>query len=149
MAVIRLEKRADYLVPSLEEDKDKASKIKHGEVIQVEFKRIRNPKFHKKYFALLQIVAEYDDRYDTVNDVLLVMKLKLGHYRTIVNTDGRVIYVPKSISFGSMEQIDFEDFYSRTINKILSDFVTHWVQQGQANWVAEDFERVVNEIAGF
>lgn len=47
------------LVPHTESDKETFSKWKLGEVVVGKFKRVRNPKFHRKFFALLNLAFDY------------------------------------------------------------------------------------------
>jgi len=128
MTTINLIRKGDYFVPSLEEDLEKLTKVKFGEIIQVTFKKPRNSKFHRKFFALLQIVVGNTD-YKNVNQVLMLMKLKLGYFEFIVNTNGKLVYMPKSISFGKMDEIEFQIFYKQAIHKVLSDFLTNWEEE--------------------
>lgn len=137
---INLIKHYQVLLPSLPQDAELLEGIGFGEILEVEIKRPRNGKFHRKFFALLQVVKESTD-YDNVEQILLLLKLKLGHYETIVNTNGKPIYYPKSISFAKMEQPEFEQFYSQSVNVILRDFVPNWTQQ--------DIEQAVDRIIRF
>ena len=47
------------LVPMLDDDFEKKQKLKRGEVYQVSVKLARNYRFHKKYFALINLAWEY------------------------------------------------------------------------------------------
>lgn len=47
------------LTPATPEDSEFLQRIKFGEWIHAEFKRVRNYKFHKKLFALLQLGFDY------------------------------------------------------------------------------------------
>lgn len=50
----------DTLTPATPEVRDFLhNKIKLGAVISADFKRVRNPKFHRKYFSLLNLGFEY------------------------------------------------------------------------------------------
>jgi len=47
------------LVPHTEHDKEVFDKWKVGGVISGEFKQVRNPKFHRKFFGLLNLAFNY------------------------------------------------------------------------------------------
>ena len=47
------------LVPCYDEDFDEKKKLKLGEVYEAEIKLVRNPKFHRKFFSLLNCAWEY------------------------------------------------------------------------------------------
>lgn len=147
MAQLNLVAINGVLLPSLAEDEAKLKTLKRGEVVQVDFKKPRNHKFHRKFFALLQIVVEFDPRYDNVEQVLHLMKLKLGYFLTVINTDGRVTYQTKSISFASMDQTDFEIFYNDAVNKVISDFVPKW--EASERWSLEEIINVTDHVLRF
>lgn len=137
MPRINLIKRSGVFIPSLPEDEIKISKIKSGTIIEAEIKCPRNSKFHRKFFALLQVVLDGAD-YDNVNQILILLKFKLGHYDKIENTNGKIIYSPKSISFASMDNIEFQQFYNQAVDKIISDFLPSWKR--------EDVDKAVDHI---
>lgn len=91
-----------------------------GKWLRCEWSSPRNGKHHRKLFALLQMVAENSETYDTTDKALVALKLVTGHFDLMVNpTTGEVIQVPKSISYEAMSQEDFEDWYSQAIDGVL------------------------------
>ena len=136
---VNLVKLNGALYPSLDTDAEQLAKIKQGQVVCYEIKRPRNGGFHRKYFALLGIVVDNCDY--NLEQLLHIIKLKLGHFEQIINTNGKVIYIPKSISFAKMDQDQFEEFYSKTINVILKDFIPD-TDEAYLNGM-------VNQIVGF
>lgn len=137
---INLIKHYQVLLPSLPQDAELLESIKFGEILEIDIKRPRNGKFHRKFFALLQVVKDRTD-YDNVEQILHLLKLKLGYYEMIVNTNGKPVYYPKSISFAKMEQPEFEQFYNQSVNVILRDFVPNLTRQ--------DIDEAVNRIIRF
>ncbi|EKN4774192.1 DUF1367 family protein [Yersinia enterocolitica] len=58
--LLKLEKSAPtILTPATVEDSDFLQRIKIGEWIQAEFRRVRNYQFHKRFFKLLQFGFDY------------------------------------------------------------------------------------------
>ena len=50
----------DTLTPATSEVRDFLhNKVKIGAVLTADFKRVRNPRFHRKYFSLLNLGFEY------------------------------------------------------------------------------------------
>jgi hypothetical protein len=102
-----------------------------GEVCPVDIRKTRNPQHHKKAMAMLQLVYDNQERYPSFTAFLDEIKLKCGHYREHVNykrnTEGEyvssVVYIPESISFGSMDQAKFSGFYDKMVNVILTDIL--------------------------
>jgi len=59
MAELSFIKTSAGLVPHTEHDRETFNKWKLGAVIVGDFKQIRNPRFHKKFFALLNLTFDY------------------------------------------------------------------------------------------
>lgn len=59
MAEISFVKTNAGLVPHTPHDKEIYNKWKLGGIICGEFKQVRNPKFHRKFFALLNLAFDY------------------------------------------------------------------------------------------
>ena len=59
MAELSFVKTSGGLVPHTEHDKATFDKWKLGAVIVGNFKQVRNPKFHRKFFALLNLTFDY------------------------------------------------------------------------------------------
>jgi len=67
MAELSFVKTRAGLVPHTEHDKEVFNKWKLGSVISGEFKKVRNPLFHRKFFALLNLTFDY---YEPASGVL-------------------------------------------------------------------------------
>lgn len=59
MAELALVRTARGLVPATEADRELVSKWKAGQVVHGKFTRMRNAKFHGKFFAMLDLAWEY------------------------------------------------------------------------------------------
>ena len=106
-----------------EETKKKLSKMKRGDLFLLDYKPKRNVQFNRKIFALLKIVFQNQSKYDNMEDLRTEMKLKSGWYQTHITTKGKLIYIPKSMSFSEMDAIEFEEIYSKFIDIALKHFV--------------------------
>jgi hypothetical protein len=112
------------LLPSDDECIESMNKIKNGTEIMIEYKQKRNVKFHRKAFALLNLVLKNQDKYSNINDLLVEFKLKSGHYEEHITTKGKIIYVPKSIAFSEMDELEFNELYSKFIDIALQHFIS-------------------------
>lgn len=152
MTDIVLMKTANVLVPYDEAAAEFIKKMKAGELAHADYKRVRNYKFHKKYFALVgfafdqweprggltyrgQAVAKNKDRFR--KDVAILA----GFFESTVNLKGEVRLEAKSISFSQMDEIEFETLYSATIDVILSRILTQYTR--------DDLEAVVEQLLQF
>lgn len=152
MAEIVLMKTANVLVPYDEAAADFIQKMKMGELAHSDFKRVRNYKFHKKYFALVSFAFDQWEPQDGLTyQGMPVMKNKerfrkdvailAGFFETTVNLKGEIRLEAKSISFAQMDEIEFEALYSNTINVILSRILTSYTRA--------DLDEVVEQLLRF
>ena len=95
------------------------SKIKIGSDVFMEYKPRRNMKFHKKYFALLNQVILNQDHYKTVDNLHESIKYFAGYYETIIPLEGEPFLKTKSINFSTLDNSEFEDFYSVALDECL------------------------------
>lgn len=95
------------------------AKMKDGAGYLVSLHRPRNLSHHKKLFALLNLVQDNTDRWPTVETLLDDLKISTGLFETRVNAVTGIPYVvAKSISFASMPQDEFEQWFGRAVDLI-------------------------------
>lgn len=94
--------------------------MKPGTWIRMEWASPRNPKHHRKLMALLQLITENSETYNTVAKALVAVKLCTGHFDLLADpTTGEIIRIPKSIAFEQLPQEEFDLFYSAAIDSVL------------------------------
>ena len=100
--------------------------MKPGTWVRMEWARPRNGRFHRKFFALLQLVAENSETYNTTEKALVAVKLVTGHFDLMLHPEtGEIMQIPRSISYDSMEQDEFDRFYSAAIDGVLQHILPH------------------------
>ena len=122
-----------HFTPAYDSDWEKAKKIKTGDLVTYERKKERNPRFHRKLFALYRLTLHYlpeakkkeirknEFRMQTEEDVLFYCKIKQGLIRNRgVTNKGNIIYEADSISFAKMGEDEFSDFYNRSVDICLA-----------------------------
>lgn len=98
----------------------KLETMKPGTWLRMEWVRPRHAKHHRKFFALLTLVAENSEIYNTTEKALVAVKLVTGHFDLMVHPEtGEILQIPKSIAYESMEQDEFDRFYSAAIDAVL------------------------------
>lgn len=112
------------LLPANKEAIKKLNKVKVGDSVLIDYKAKRNPLFHRKGFALLNLIFQNQDRYTNLEDLRVEFRLKAGFYSEHITTKGKLIYIPKSMSFAEMDENEFEELYSKFIDIALQHFVT-------------------------
>jgi len=110
------------LGPATKTDQEIFEKFRGTTWYKVDARKARNPGHHRKGFALLNLIFENQERYRTIEDLLVEVKLKAGWYTEHIRSDGAITYIPKSISFADMDQLEFEAFYSHLIDIAIQDY---------------------------
>ena len=129
------------LVPLGDDDYEQKRKLKLGETYSVEVKVVRNVDFHRKYFALIAYAWEFlneqeTERFKDKENFRKYIEIAAGHCDVIFHPRlQEFVEIPKSISFGKMDNTAFSELYERVkdvIFSIIGDRVTR-----------EEFERLL------
>ena len=125
------------------------SKLKPGQVIRGEFKKVRNYQFLRKYFALLNVAydnwlpGEINSKYGTPEKNFDRFRADLtilaGFYENTIRLDGSVRIEPKSISFAKMTAEDFADLYSKTIDVLIKHVYRQEIDADKLNEIVESY----------
>lgn len=110
------------LAPATEADEKKIESLSGENWYKADLKKARNPGHHRKAFALIKLIFDSQERYTTMEDLLVELKLQCGWYLEHVRSTGELIYVPKSIAFENMDQLEFEGFYDRLVDVAIQDY---------------------------
>jgi hypothetical protein len=114
-------------------DHELAKKIPLNEPIVYEWKKTRNLKFHKKFFALLNLVFENQEQYNNLDHLRKDLTISAGYYDLRLNIEGLEIREAKSISFAKMSDTEFSDYYNRIIDVVVK-------------WLGIDKEDIIQNI---
>lgn len=118
-------------------DYEKARKIKVGEPYEFEYKNVRNAKFHRLYFSLLNMVFQNQEIYNNIDHLRRDLTIESGYYDLRSNIHGEEIKEPKSISFSSMDQTEFSEYYNAVLDTIVKYF--HFDKQDIINNIEQYF----------
>lgn len=129
-------------------------KLKIGAGLRGEFKRQRNPKFHRKAFALFNLAFDLWDapeleykgqpvakNFDRFRRDLTILA---GHYEAATNLRGEVRLEAKSLSFGSMGEEEFAQVYAGILAVVWDR-----VLRSKGFSSSADVDRVVEELLRF
>ena len=108
------------LVPLYDSDFDEKRKLKIGVVYECDVKHPRNYRFLKKFMALIKLGC-YNSKMDLPFDVYREVVTMRAGFVEIHDTGTGLHYRPKSISFASMDEGQFQDVYSRVMDVIIRD----------------------------
>lgn len=143
--------QSGLLLPDDADTSDFIKKLKDGAIIRADFKKMRNPAFHRKYYALLNFAYEnWEPTAQTYKDQ--VVEKNFDRFRKDVailagfgfptyNIRGEMRMEAKSISFASMDEMEFSALYEKTITVIMKHILT--------NYTAQDINNTINELLSF
>lgn len=139
------------LLPADEQAREVIERWRQGDGVRAKVSRMRNLRFHRKFFALLQLAFEAWEpepceyrgeaaakNFERFRKDLLILA---GFADPAVNLNGEVRLEPRSISFAAMDEDEFQQVYHRVADVIL--------QKVLRTYTREDLDRVVQEIVGF
>ena len=151
MPEITLIKTISGLMPADTPTDEWYKKLKSGELAHGTFSKMRNPAFHRKYMALLNIgfenwnPCEIDSKYGIPEknfdrfrkDVAILA----GFYEVVIRLDGSTRIEAKSISFASMDDLEFEKLYSATIDVLLKKVYGEGMSREEIDNIVESYLR--------
>ena len=108
------------LTPLYNSGYDSYQKLKIGWEGEVTFKQPRNISFHRKFYALINMAFENQDKYNNFDHYRKRLTIKAGFY-TAYEMDGWTHKEADSISFASMDEIEFADLYSKMLDVIIKE----------------------------
>ena len=94
-------------------------RFKFGDLAELEHKATRNIKFHRKFFAVLNLTFQNQDITEDKNGFREAVTIEAGFYHYQKQIDGSEIKRANSISFSKMDDIAFEDLYNKVFNVCL------------------------------
>ena len=122
MKIILIKQFDNSFKPAYDMDLEKLKRIKPNEFIECEIKKKRNIKFHRKFFALIDLVYQNQSTYINSEDLRADLIITAGYYTTYINIEGSVVKKADSISFAQMDEHSFNEFYSKIIDVIVLHF---------------------------
>jgi len=122
MKIILVKQLNNTLKCAYNSDYEKLKKLKSGEEYECDIKKPRNYKFHRKFFALIKLVFENQERYQDMERLRKDLIIESGFYKEWVDLHGAICREAKSISFSSMKETEFEQLYDKVLDVIVKYF---------------------------
>lgn len=122
------QRQLNALRPTDAMSEEMLSKIKPKEYVRVEIKRMRNPRQHRLFWALMGLLATYAETKCSAEDISDWIKISVGHSHVAHYPDGTTVVKPSSIAFGNMSQEKWETFFSKVV-----DFACTKILHGTTN----------------
>lgn len=121
MEITLIKTLSGTLKPAFDSDYDNFKKIPLNEPISFKWTKQRNPAFHKKFFALVNMVYQNQEHYNNSEKMRNDLTVEAGYYTDETNyLTGEISRKPKSIAFDKMDDLEFSEFYNRFIDAIIN-----------------------------
>lgn len=127
------------------------AKMKTGGAVRATVKQQRNPRFHRKFMALLNLAFDAWEPTEATYKGQVVGKnfdqfrrditILSGHYEMAITLRGETRLTAKSISFANMSQDDFDSLYNSACNVILKRILTTYDRDA--------LDEVMDRLMGF
>jgi len=139
-----LQNTAVGLVPLYESDFDEKKKLRAGQVYMAEIKVARNIQFHRKFWSMLNtawalLPEKTQGGFRSLEGFRAYLLVAAGFYDTYYSPRLKeFVEIPKSMSFASMDEAEFNDCYERVKDVIWS------ILQTRINITQEVFEQYLS-----
>jgi hypothetical protein len=110
------------IVPLYDSGYDSFKKVKRNTELQIEITQPRNIKFHRKFFSLINMVFDNQELFEDIEILRKELTILSGFYTEYTSFDGEVKREAQSISFASMDEIKFNELYSKFIDTVIKCF---------------------------
>jgi len=109
---------------AFDSDFDKAKQIPLNEPFEVKYTKKRNAKFHRKFFSLINLCFQNQDRFNNLEHLRKELIICSGHYELIFDLEtGQQKKEALSISFANMDETEFNKLYTDVLNVICDKFL--------------------------
>lgn len=122
MKIVLVKTLSGNIIPAYDQDKEKLKRFKAGEPFMADVTKPRNLKFHRKAFALFNMVFENQELYSSLDHLREDLTIEAGYYDVSTNIHGEVVKRAKSISFAAMDDLQFSEYYDAIIKTIVQYF---------------------------
>lgn len=120
---IQVIKTISGLRPAYDSDYESFKKIPLNEIIEIEYKKQRNIRFHRKLFSLLNLAYSNQNMFDNLEDMRYCLMLECNLSEIKVNKlTGEIFKVPKSLQFNKMDEIEFNEVYNT-----IKQYICEWL----------------------
>lgn len=112
---IFLTKTLNGFVAADEPSKLALRRYKVGDTLRADVKKPRNYTHHKQYFALLNLTFENQSKYANFEHFRKAVQIEAGHVDEIITLQGEVVFIPKSIDYSTLDELEFSVLFSQAM----------------------------------
>lgn len=128
-----------------DEDYENLRRIPIGKVVKARVTMPRDPKFHRKFFALIRaawdcLTERQRHNLRSIESFREQLLITSGFSEPLYNLNGEVFLErAKSISFSKMDATEFDNVYSRVLDTILTMLTINDVSEAEFNAILQNY----------
>ncbi len=103
----------------------------------VEYIKSRSPGNHRRAFSFFSMVFDLQEYFKEKEPMRKWLTMKAGYYIEFVAPNGTTVFLPKSISFEKMEEIEFRELFSRIIDVVIREEIFNIDNDNKMNAILE------------
>ena len=88
--------------------------LQQGETIRMTVIVPRNGKFHRLHFSMLGALFDAQEQFEDMDKMRMYLTVGAGHCDLIPGPNGRMVAIPKSISYETLDDVDFSEVHEAT-----------------------------------
>ena len=127
------------------DDYDNLCGIPKGKVVRAKIVVPRNPKLHRKFFALIRaawdcLTEEQRTNLRSTESFREQLLITSGFTTPIYDVNGNIFQEKaRSISFANMDEAEFNDVYNRVLDTILTILTMNGISEQQFNIILQNY----------
>ena len=98
-----------------------------GGTVSFEHRFPRSPKFHRLHFAMLGVVFDNQEQFANPEDLRKWIEVGAGHCRFVPGPKGRVVALPLSINYESLDDAEFYEHHMKVLAFLRSTSATRFL----------------------
>jgi hypothetical protein len=95
--------------------------LQPGELFTIDAWFPRNPKLHGLHFAMLTALFDMQEQFSDPDQMRMWVQVGAGHCEFVPGPTGRMVAIPKSISFRAVDDADFAAHHEKVKDFLRSD----------------------------
>lgn len=129
--------------------------LEPGELFTIDFWFPRNPKLHGLHFAMLTALFDRQEQFADPDQLRMWVQVGAGHCEFVPGPTGRMVAIPKSISWKSIDDADFSEHHNKVKDFLRTEHARRflWPQMsddetaGMVDELLAEFERDEQQTA--
>lgn len=89
--------------------RNKVENMEVGETLQFSWKQPRSPRFHRMFFGMLGVLFDQQEQFADVDQLRAWLTVGAGYCEFVPGPKGRMVALPKSIAWTSMDDNEFRE----------------------------------------